>query len=210
MTRLSSPAYDHEAQADLARLKALAEEGRNRPLLGGRDSVLFGLAVTLASILHAAILANVLPWPQLALAGVWFVSIGGAALVARLLRNPTTGNTAVGNRVERAVWRASALVLTVLPIGIFAHAALNDGDGYRLFSLMPPITFGVYAIALTASATAARADYLKPYAALSLFFMAITLLLSSSIWQYAAMSVGAVIVGVLPGIAQMRRVRADG
>ena len=51
----STPA-EHTAQDDLRMMRELAEEGRNRPLLGGREFVLFGCAIALASLLHAAIL----------------------------------------------------------------------------------------------------------------------------------------------------------
>ena len=196
-------------ESDLAALRALAEEGRDRPLLGGREFVVFGLAIAFASAVHGAIVAGWLPLPPSALAIVWFVVIGGAVFVTRMTRS---GHTAVGvaNRVEWEVWRAGGWVLAVLAIGILAHAMLTGVEGYRLFALMPPVTFGVYAIALAASSAAARADYLRPYAALSVAFVALTVMLASTVWLYWAAAVGALVVSVLPGLTLLRRERTYG
>ena len=196
-------------ESDLAALRMLAEQGRDRPLLGGREFVVFGLAIALASAIHGAIVADWLPLPPASLAIVWFVVIGGAVFATRMTR---AGKTAIGvaNRVEWEVWRAGGWVLGVLAIGILAHAMLTGVEGYRLFALMPPVTFGVYAIALAASSAAARADYLRPYAALSVVFLALTVMLASTVWLYWTAAVGALVVSVLPGLALLRRERAHG
>ena len=201
-------------EADFTELRALAEEGRNRPLLGGRHFVLFGLAIVLASALHAAIVARILAWPPFSIAIVWGVVMGGASIIGRTLPQKTAA-LSVGNRVERAVWAASGAVLATMALGIFAFAALQlratgDPASFQLFALMPPITFGVYAIALAASAEAARAAFLKPFAALSIAFLVLTVLLAHSVWQFAAMAAGALVVSVLPGVALLRRDPADG
>ena len=207
-------AAEASSEMDLARLKALAEEGRNRPLLGGRHFILFGAALALASLMHAAILARVLPWPPIAFAAVWLVWMGGASVAARIIPKGASSGT-IGNRVERQVWNVGGVVLAALALGILAHAMLAMGrtesaEGFRLFVLLPPVTFGVYAIAMAASAAAAQADHLRPYAVMSVVFLVLTVMLAGSIWQYLAMAAGAVLVSVVPGFVLLRREAGHG
>ena len=116
---------------------------------------------------------------------------------------------------SREVWRAGGSMLGALAVAIFLFAymqlrATGSSEAFRLFTLMPPVTFGVYAIALAASAAAARATYLRPYAVLAVAFLVATVLLAASLWQFAAMAVGAFVVSVLPGLSLIHRERAHG
>lgn len=202
------------SQTDLAELRAIAQDGRNRPLLGGRHFLLFGGAIAIASLIHAGIATRVLDWPLMSISAAWFAAMFGAVLLARTLHRDGKPADTVGHRVEREVWRAGGLVLGAIAVAIFAFAYLaaqnGSADGWYLFVLMPPIIFGVYAIALAASSAAARADFLKPYTVLSVGFMVLTVMLSGTVWQFAATAAGAVIVSVLPGLALLRRERAGG
>lgn len=173
--------------ADLASLRALAEEGRNRPLLGGRHFIVWGCAIAGASLMHMAIATGVLGWPLFSLAIVWAVFTGGAAAITSFVLKVDKPQNTIGSRVEHEVWKAGGAVLgtTALAILVFAYLQLarsGSPDAFRLFALMPPITFGVYAIALAASAAAAGAAYLKPFAALSVVFLVLTALLANSAW----------------------------
>ena len=204
-----------DASAELATLRALAEEGRNRPLLGGTHFVVWGCAIAIASLTHMAIVTGALPWPPLSLAGVWLALMTGAAIVARVATKSRKPQNTVGNRVEHEVWRAGGSVLAVTSLAILAFAYLQMGrtgspDAFRLFAMLPPLTFGVYAIALAASAAAARADYLRPYAALSVAFLVLTTLLAGDVWQIAAQAAGALTVSVLPGFILIRHERRYG
>lgn len=203
------------AQSDLAQLRAIAEEGRNRPLLGGRQFIVFGAAIAVASLLHALIAMRVLSWPPMSISAVWFGVMFAAAMIGRTMRRGGTDRGNAGSRVEREVWRAAGFVLGTIAVGIFAYAFLDSArsgspDAWFLFVLMPPIVFGVYAIALAASAAASQANYLKPYAALSVVFLVLTLMLSGTVWQFVATATGAIVVSVLPGLILLARERAIG
>lgn len=193
--------------ADLARLRAIAEEGRRMPLLGGRHLILWGAVVALASSLHGALVADLLPLPMIAAAFFWFGLTAAAAFIGRslpMIRHMRGAGNDVGNRVERSVWQMGGALLWLTGLGILAAAywhlhQTGKPDLFLLFTMMPPLTFGVYAIALRVSAEAASLPQLKPYALISLGFVPVTLLLAGSVWQFGAMAVGVLLVSVLPG-----------
>lgn len=205
-----STAPSPSAQDDLRMMRELAEEGRTRPLLGGREFVIFGVAMAAASLAHAALLDGLLPWPPMALSAIWFGTMMFAVVVARFSRQgqprPTTAN-----RVEIEVWRVGGLVIGALALSIFVNAMLDDTPrGFFLFTLVPPVVFGVYAIAMAASSAAARDTTLRRYAVLSMAFLVVTTLLAGSAAQFLAMAIGAVLVSIVPGIVLMQRERDRG
>ncbi len=198
--------------ADLARLRAIAEEGRKRPLLGGRHLILWGCVIALASLLHAMIVRGTIALPPIGIAAVWFGLTGAAALVSNSAlfnqkKHAHSGD--VANRMERGIWKIGGAFFGVITVGIFMRALIalqNDGDSslFELFALMPAITFGVYAIILRASAEAANFHKLKLYSWLSLAFVAISVLLIGHIAQFVTTAIGAVLVSVLPGRLLLR------
>lgn len=209
-----STASTQSAQDDLRMMRELAEEGRTRPLLGGREFVIFGVAIAVASLLHAALNYGLLPWPPMALAAIWFGTMTLAVLVAKATRSgrdrPTTAN-----RVEMEVWRAGGYVIGALALSIFAFSMLaqaREGSsmGFFLFTLLPPVVFGVYAIAMAASSAAARDPSLRGYAIMSVALVVVTTLLAGSATQYLVMAVGAVLVSIIPGIVLLGRERRGG
>lgn len=206
-----------DALADLARLRSIAEEARRVPLVGGRQLILWGVVIALATLVHGAIATRLVPLPMASLSALWALSIGGTLLVARLpaFAGPPLPTATLGSRVEAAVWQAGGAFLVVVPAALLGHAYLTlaqtgSPDGFRLFALMPPITFGVYAIAMRVSAEAAAVPSLKGAAALAIAFAAATILLASSPWQYAVTATGIVLVSILPGLDLVRRERDAG
>jgi hypothetical protein len=191
--------------ADLARLRAIAEEGRRMPLLGGRYLILWGSAIALASALHGAVVSHMLPLPMISVAFIWFGLTGLAALVSRAFKTgaASKGND-VANRVERSVWQMGGAVLWLTPIGILAAINLpllpaGKPFMYLLFATMPSLMFGVYAIALRVAAEVSDLAALRHYALLSLAFVPLCLLLVGSVWQFVAMTIGVLLVSILPG-----------
>lgn len=193
--------------ADIARLRAIAEEGRRMPLLGGRYMILWGSAVAIASLLHGALVARLLPLPMITAAFIWFGLTGAAALASRSPRMKShmqgQGND-VGNRVERGVWQMGGALMWLTSLGIlsaaFWHLHLTGKpDLFGLFVMMPPLMFGVYAIALRVAADVATVPQLRPYALMSLAFVPLTVLLAGSAWQFGVMTIGVLLVSILPG-----------
>ena len=202
------------AQDDLRMMRELAEEGRTRPLLSGSHLLLFGAAIALASILHGLVMARYIAWPPFALPIIWLGLMMTAVVLSRLRRfaRPECAPS-IGNRVEQAVWQAGGAFLGVVSISTLALAYLRldqtgDANTFFLMSMIAPITFGVYATALAASAAAGRVDALRPYAALSMVFVVATALTAGTVVQFAVMALGALLVSVLPGLMLLKRERA--
>jgi hypothetical protein len=200
-----------EAIADLARLRAIAEEGRRLPLLGGRYLILWGGIVALATILHGAVVAQILPLPPIAIAVIWFGLMSGAWLITHfgLGRSAKPSASDIGNRIERTVWQIGGGFLGLIAISIFLGAFITlsqsgDVSRFALFGLMPPIMFGVYAIALRVTAEAAIQPVLKPYTLISLIFAVLTTLLTGQIWQFVASAIGICMVVIVPGWILLR------
>jgi hypothetical protein len=212
ITRMNNNTLADDPLADLARLRAIAEEGRKRPLLGGRHLILWGCVIALASLLHALVVHGTITPPPIAIAVIWFGLTGAAALISNSAQFNEKKHAQAGdvaNRMERAIWGIGGAFFGVITVGIFARAFIalqNDGDSslFELFALMPAITFGVYAIILRASAEAANFQELKLYSWLSLVFVAISVLLIGHIAQFVTTAIGAVLVSVLPGRLLLR------
>lgn len=201
-----------DALADLSRLRAIAEEGQKRPLLGGRHLILWGGVVAVASLLHALIVSGMIDVPAISIAIMWFGLSGLAALLSNskaFNANKKAQSPNTSNRIERSIWAVGGAFFGLITIGIFVRAFVtlqSDGDPrlFELFALMPAITFGVYAIILRASAEAAQLDQLKFYSWASLLFVIISVMLIGHIGQFFATAVGAFLVSVVPGRLLLR------
>ncbi|MBW4331157.1 hypothetical protein KY084_09770 [Stakelama sp. CBK3Z-3] len=199
-----------EMMRDLARLRELAEEGRRLPLLGGRILILWGAVIAAAALLQGAVLAGWLDWPPISFALIWFGLTGAAALLSRRFVGRGRGaGYDLANRIERAVWRTGGTFLGTLAIAIFVTATLRmqagqGGDFYRMFAMLPPVMFGVYALALRTAAVASAQRMLEPYIWLSLLFALLSVVLGWTIWQFPVTALGVLIVSVVPGITLVR------
>jgi hypothetical protein len=197
----------NELTSDLARLREIAEEGRRMPLLGGRHQIIWGVAIMVASLLHWAVVTRILAWPIMSLAYIWFGLTLTAAMIARtvLPQKLHSAPHGIANRIERAVWQFGGSALGLFSIAIFATALWHQHHSssteiFRLFTLMPPIAFAVYALALRTSAEAADLPLLKPFAIMALACVPITVALAGSPWQLLVQAVGIAFVAVIPGL----------
>lgn len=192
---------------DLARLRAIAEEGRSAPLLGGWYLIVWGGAISAALLANWAIDARLLPWPQYSLALLWFGLTGAAAAVSALLgrrkqRGP--GAHAIGNKVERTVWTWAGAFLGTIAVALFVRAVLRDDSAaWNLFAVMSPVGFGAYAIAIGTSAAAANDRGGLPFALLSLGFAAVTTLLIGRIEQFPIAAAGVALVTIGCGVRHL-------
>lgn len=209
------------AADDIKTARALAEAGRRAPLLGGEDYVVWGLAVAAALLVNGGIVVRVLALPEWAIPISWFALMGAAGLISSRLRaknRARAGAAGIGNTVSSAVWRAAGLFLGVFALTLFAAGLASPFDpgasgadrgrwiaaGFALFT---PASFGVYAIAMEASAAAAQARWLRTFSRLSFAAMAATIVTAGSPLQFIVAAAGVVVVLVLPGVLMMRRAR---
>ncbi len=209
---------DHHVLEEIARLRGIAEEGRRLPLASGRYLILWGCAVATALAVQWIVTMDWFPLPAATLALTWPAIMLGAGLMARhriFTREGLKSQASLGARIERTVWLFGGGFLALAPISTLLAAWIEvetKGSSHMLsqLSAMPALTFGVYAIALAASAEIAAMPRLKLYAWLSLAFVPVTLLLAGSVWQFAVVALAILLVSVLPGTMMLAAERADG
>lgn len=198
-------------QDDLARLRAIAEEGRSAPLLGGWHLILWGGAMGLALLINWAVVRQILPWPDYSLSISWFgivLAAWAASLLLGRRQAGTPGALSVGNQVERAVWTTAGAFLLMLSLALFVRASLSEDPGaWSLMAVMSPVMFGVYALALHASAVAGNSGTAKPYVLISLAFAAVTAFLIGDPLQYLVAAGGIALVSILPGLGHLAAAR---
>lgn len=195
---------------DLAYVKALAKEGRDTPLVGGIMYVIWGGLIGAAGLIvyaHAMHWINLgpaagfAPWLTALVIG-WVLSI---VLGRRTSRKP--GAATLGNKTATAVWFSVGVFITGF---WFVLMVVHDNfqavgiPPYFLFGLMFPMFFGLYGVALYATATAARATWLRWFAALSWIMSAVSMILMASPHQMLVGVIGCFIGVAAPGLILMR------
>ncbi|MGF1549809.1 MAG: hypothetical protein ACFBQW_04660 [Sphingomonadaceae bacterium] len=170
------------------------------------------MIIAAAALYHYLLVAGAIAAPAWSLAAVWFGlgAIGIAASIALgSARRAPPRSASVGNRVEGAIWNSAGAFFVIMALGIFLFANFTApgwiDEPFLLFAVMPPLTFGVYAVAISASVAAQEVRPLKPYVPLSLVFAAATVLLMGRPVQYLVFALGIVIVSILPGLQLLRR-----
>ena len=199
------------SQDELSRLRAIAEQGRSAPLLGGWHLIMWGSAMSLALLINWAVIERILSWPDYSLAISWFgivlLAWGGSIMLGRR-QCEAPGAFSVGNRVERAAWTMAGMFLLTFAVALLVRAALSGNpEAWSLFAIMSPVSFGAYAIALYVSATASHSGTGKPYALLSLFFAALTGFLIGNPAQYLVAAAGIMLVSIPPALAHLSAAR---
>lgn len=192
---------------DLAYARALAEEGRNAPLIGGAYLVLFGVLLCASYALHWAIFTGRIE--ALAPGHVGFVWIGFAvaaaigmlALNSRVRSKP--GGSTTANRVDARVWRGVGITISVVAVGILTQAILS-GDFANANAIMAA-GFGLYGLALYVTAGISGQRWLGWIAALAWAASAALWFSMAESWAYLIASAACLVVLAGPGLVLMRR-----
>jgi len=195
---------------DLAYVKALAEEGRDTPLVNGVIYVIWGLLIGLVSLLSYA---DNVGWLELGpVDGVW-IWVGAFAIGWVLSMyfgrrsGAKPGASTLGNRTSNAVWLGVGIFITGFWITLmFVHDnfTAQGVPEYFLYGLMFPVSFGLYGVAFFATATAARVSWLRWVAFLAWVFAALSLVMMGSVQQLIVGGFGTLLCAALPGAILMR------
>jgi len=191
---------------DLAFLRALAEDGRRTPLLGGSLLAAAGGCYGLASLVQWLILARIVAVPPVTLFGVWTLAVAvhlsiQALLIRRLAAKPGVESTA--NRASRDAWSA-------VGVGCFALFAALAVASWKartdvLIGFAPSIVLVLYGAAWWVAASVSRLAWIRAVAA-GAFATAIALgLLIGSTWVWLAYAAALVLLALVPGLALMRQ-----
>ena len=195
---------------DIAFMRALAEEGRSAPLLGGAILVSAGLVFGAASLVHYAITVGgrpLTPWIYPALwlgAGAVFMVIL-SVIRARYRGRP--GSLSPGNRAMQGVWRG-------VGIAIFTLFVVLGVAGWKLddpvvFGLFPSAILVLYGAAWTLAAQMSEQKWMGVIAAVSFVCAALMPLLLGAAEMYLAYAAALALTAVLPGVLLMRQEPTD-
>ncbi len=196
---------------EVAYVKALAEEGRNAPLVGGVLYVIWGVLMTLAALGTYASATGAIALPFVG--GLWFwvaAFVAGWAfsfiIGARSALKP--GALTVGNKTARAAWIAVGVFMSVFWIAAMVFQGRLAAAGFEprfLYGLMFPLAFGVYGIAFLATSVAARLDWMRGFAVASWMFSIAALYFAGDARQFLVGAAGSLLCAALPGVLLMRR-----
>ncbi|MEZ5895198.1 MAG: hypothetical protein R3C51_02245 [Parvularculaceae bacterium] len=201
---------------ELAYVRALAEEGRNAPLVGGVLYVIWGCVVGLSALVSYLQAAGMIAVSSLI--GGWAYWLGalalGWALTVYFARRAglKPGAMTVGNKTANAAWLGVGLFLMVFWVSLMA---LHDNYSeygikpYVLFSLMFPVAFGVYGIAFFATAAAAQLSWMRGFAIAAWIFSVASLYYFGDVRQPLVGALGSFCCAVLPGLILMRQEPGD-
>lgn len=196
----------HEMLEDVAYARALAEEGRHAPLVGGGYFILFGVLLAICYTAQWAVMARVLPIASSAIGAIWAcfgLAAGiGMALIGRRVRD-LPGVSAVANRIDRAVWRGVALAILVVVAATVSRAIINDDYGAP--NAIVAAGFGLYGVALYATATAGGHLWLRNFALLAWVLSGLLWFFIGEAWLYLLAAGGCIVVLIVPGVIMMRR-----
>ncbi|MCG9915289.1 MAG: hypothetical protein MH112_02875 [Phenylobacterium sp.] len=193
---------------DLAYIRAVAESGRNAPLLGGRFLAWWGGLLGPAYLIHYGLASDRLPLGDMAYLYMWggFMLIGTAGFFAlvRKVSPETPGQASVGAQVEASVWKIAGFVLGAYFVTLFLKA-FTGGNAIAGFEHSLALVFSAYAIALFTSGAVVGNRVLKTagYGALVMIALSAWFAGTAEIWAVAAL--GVFLTVFLPGVVLMLR-----
>jgi hypothetical protein len=138
-----------ELAQDIDYVRALAEEGRTAPPIGGRFMVLWGVLFPAMLVTHWAIVTEGLAISPGMLLWLWLgMGLAGGAVSVLLgsASDKLPGASAANNRVTSAVWSAMPLGLLAVFVGGFACIEVFDGP-LLLWNVMPAVALVLYGVA---------------------------------------------------------------
>lgn len=195
---------------DIAFMRALAEEGRQAPLLGGGILVAAGLIFGLASLLQWAIMVDVLRLSGWASLIIWLTSgaiFGVAATYIIRRANGRPGAQAVVNRATGSAWSAVGFTIFVIWLAL-AVIGYRTRDA-AVMNIFPLIILALYGAAWSIAASMTRKGWMR-LTSLGCFAGAVGLgFLADSPHMLLAYAACLGAFAILPGLALIRQEPSD-
>ena len=191
---------------DIAYMQALAQEGRQAPLLGGSILIAAGLIFGLASIVAYGIDSGILAVPPVAYAILW----GGAMLIfftvltiqsRRFGTRP--GAHSAGNRAAGAGWMGVGLGIFVLSLSMAVISWKMQSD--VSFMLFPSLIFALYGSGWAVSATMSDQKWQWRLAIACWIAAPLIAFLTGSPLMWLAYAAGLFLFALLPGVLLVRQ-----
>lgn len=191
---------------DIAYMKALAQEGRRTPLLGGRILISAGLIFGLASVVAYGIDSGILAVPPVAYAVLW----GGALLaffailiwqIRQTDRKP--GAQSVANRAAGVGWMGVGLAIFVMSLAMSVVSWKMQSD--VAFMLFPSLIFALYGSGWAVSATMSDQKWQWRLAIACWIAAPLIALLTGSPLMWLGYAAGLFLFALVPGVLLVRQ-----
>ena len=191
---------------DIAYMKALAQEGRQAPLLGGSILITAGLVFGLASIIHYAIDSGLIALPPVSYAFLWGAAglIFFAVLMTQIRRTDRKpGAQSAANRAAGAGWMGVGLGVFVmaLSMNVISWKAQSDIP----FMIFPSLIFALYGAGWAVSATMSDQKWQWKLAIACWIAAPLIAFLIGSPLMWLAYAAGLFAFALLPGVLLVRQ-----
>lgn len=130
---------------DIAYMRALAQEGRRAPLLGGSVLIAAGLIYGAAALLHWMFAAEILDVPPISYSVLWGVAVVAFLVALTVLKRGLTqrpGASAANNRAFGIAWEGLAGASFGIAVSLII-AAVRTRDPVFM-GLFPPVILSLY------------------------------------------------------------------
>lgn len=196
-----------EIAQDLSYVRALAEEGRNAPLVGGSIVVYFGVILAVAYGLQWAFITHQFGSPQ----GIWFAALWtgfgiASAIGVFLLRRRARqlpGAASSANRVDGIVWSGVGIAFFPVVLGSVARSVVSQDPTAP--NVIMAFGFAAYGVVLRTTSILSQTSWLRAFALLSYAWSAALWFYMNEPWAYLLASAGCVTVLIVPGVIMMGR-----
>lgn len=195
---------------EIAYIKALAEEGRRTPVLGGGILIAAGLIFGLASVIHWLVAIGALSVSPVAYGLIWLGAMATffACLVVLIGRNKgRPGAASLVNQAVGAAWMGVGLLIFVMSLSIAVIAWRVQSEILTL--IFPSMIFAAYGSGWAVSATMSKARW-QWWLAIGAWTAApaIAALVGTS-WIWLAYAAGLILLALVPGVVLVRQEPAE-
>lgn len=197
-----------ELVQDLSYVRAMAEEGRHAPLLGGSFLLFWGLLNAAAYLVQWLLLTGQVPGGStgIGFAVLWIGygvigGVGSGVLGRRVKTKP--GKSAIGVRAEHAVWRGVGIAIGAVAIGCILRMFIEH-DAQAPNTIMGP-AFALFGASLTVTSMMSGQKWLGMFAALSYAAAILFGVFANETGIYLVAAAASLVVLAAPGIVLLRR-----
>jgi len=195
---------------EIAYIKALTEEGRRTPLIGGAILIAAGTIFGLASVLHWLIQIDVLAVSPIAYAVVWLGAMAlffGCLVVLIGRSRGRPGAASLVNQAVGTAWMGVGLMIFVMSISIAVISWRIQSP--ILTFLFPSLIFGAYGSGWAVSATMSRARWQWNLAIAAWASAPALAFLVNTDWIWLAYAAGLFAFALIPGLILVRQEPAE-
>ncbi|WP_125256273.1 hypothetical protein [Brevundimonas fluminis] len=195
---------------EIAYIKALAEEGRRTPVLGGGILIAAGLIFGLTSIIHWLIAIEAIAVGPVAYAVIWVSAMATFFACLFVLIGRNKGRPGAASLVNQAVgtaWMGVGLLIFVMSISIAVISWRVQSEILTL--IFPSMIFAAYGSGWAVSAAMSKSRW-QWWLAIAAWAAApaIAALVGTS-WIWLAYAGGLVLLALVPGVVLVRQEPAE-